>query len=131
MLNKKLFNDPKDAEIARLKMTIEKFKEYDRKRKEYYADRMRRLGELESFMDEIKHGKTSGEAELIIAKQKLEIAKLNRIIQARKITEEMSEEDARRIIDFNRINEENKRLKSEIKSLHKSVSDLSIKCNRK
>ena len=32
MLNKELLGSRKDVEIARLKMTIEKFKEYDRKR---------------------------------------------------------------------------------------------------
>lgn len=51
MLNEKLFDDPKDAEIARLKMTIEKFKEYDKERKKYYADKMQRLGELLKYKD--------------------------------------------------------------------------------
>lgn len=123
MLNKKLFDDPKDAEIARLKMTIEKFKEYDKKRKEYYAGKMQRLGELESFVQEMECGRKSGESELIIAKQKITIGKLNRVIQSRGILDKMSDEDAKRIIEFDRIMEENKRLKSEIKSLHKAISE--------
>ena len=128
MLNEKLFDDPKDAEIARLKMCIEKFKEYDKERKEYYAKKMRRLGELESFVQEIEYGRKSGESELIIAKQKITIGKLNRVIQSRGILDKMSDEDAKRIIEFDRIMEENKRLKSEIKSLHKAISELSTKC---
>ena len=128
MINKKLFDDPKDAEIARLKMCIEKFKEYDKERKEYYAKKMRRLGELESFVQEIEYGRKNGESELIIAKQKITIGKLNRVIQSRGILDKMSDEDAKRIIEFDRIMEENKRLKSEIKSLHKAISELSTKC---
>ena len=49
MLNEHLFDDKKDIEIARLKKVIEDFKEYDEKRKRYYAEKMRRLGELESL----------------------------------------------------------------------------------
>lgn len=128
MLNKELFDDPKDAEIARIKMCIEKFKEYDKERKEYYAKKMRRLGELESFVQEIECGRKSGEPELVIAKQKITIGKINRVIQSRGILDKMSDEDAKRIIEFDRIMEENKRLKSEIKSLHKAISELSTKC---
>ena len=127
MLNEKLFDDPKDAEITRLKMIIEKIKEYDKKRKEYYAKKMRRLGELETFLQEIECEKKSGEAELIIAKQKVEIRRLSMIIQARKLQSDMSAEDAKRIIDFDSIKEENKRLKTEVKSLHKAISELSQK----
>lgn len=108
-------------------MIIEKFKEYDKKRKEYYAKKMRRLGELETFLQEIECEKKSGEAELIIAKQKVEIRRLSMIIQARKLQSDMSAEDAKRIIDFDSIKEENKRLKTEVKSLHKAISELSQK----
>ena len=51
MLNEELI-DPKDLKILRLKKTIKKFKEYDKERKEYYADAMIRLGEYESLFDE-------------------------------------------------------------------------------
>ena len=53
MLNEQLFDDKKDIEIAQLKKVIEDFKEYDEKRKRYYAEKMRRLGELESLLCEI------------------------------------------------------------------------------
>ena len=40
MLNADLFQDKKDREIARLKLTIESFKKYDKDRKEYYAEKV-------------------------------------------------------------------------------------------
>lgn len=52
MLNQDLI-DKKDITIARLKRTIEAFKAYDKKRKEYYSKSMMRLGELESYIMEI------------------------------------------------------------------------------
>ena len=36
IFNKDLYDDPRDFEIAKLKFTISKFKEYDQKRKDYY-----------------------------------------------------------------------------------------------
>lgn len=36
IFNKDLYDDPRDFEIAKLKFTISKFKEYDKKRKDYY-----------------------------------------------------------------------------------------------
>lgn len=36
IFNKDLYDDPRDLEIAKLKFTISKFKEYDKKRKDYY-----------------------------------------------------------------------------------------------
>ena len=36
IFNKDLYDDPRDLEIAKLRFTISKFKEYDKKRKDYY-----------------------------------------------------------------------------------------------
>lgn len=52
MLNEDLIN-PKDIEIAKLKLTIEKFKRYDAERKQYYSNALQRLGELESYVQEL------------------------------------------------------------------------------
>lgn len=52
MLNEDLF-DKKDKEIFRLRLIIDKFKKYDKERKEYYSNSLRRLGELESMFSEI------------------------------------------------------------------------------
>lgn len=60
ILNEELLNDtastsiPKlKAKIAQLEKTIEAFKKYDKKRTEYYKDAIIRLGQLESFVEEI------------------------------------------------------------------------------
>ena len=36
IFNKDLYDDPRDLEIAKLRFTISKFKEYDQKREDYY-----------------------------------------------------------------------------------------------
>ena len=59
MLNENILN-PDDIEknkllerIKHLENTITQFKEYDKQRVAYYKDAMIKLGELESFVDEI------------------------------------------------------------------------------
>lgn len=41
MLNKNLFNDPKDHTIAQLRMAIKSFKKYDVGRRQYYSDMLK------------------------------------------------------------------------------------------
>ena len=53
MLNEDLLN-PKDKEIYKLKLQIEKFKEYDKKRKEYYSNILIKLGQLKDEIDELR-----------------------------------------------------------------------------
>lgn len=53
MLNEDLL-DPKDREICKLKLQIEKFKEYDKKRKEYYSNALIELGQLKDEIDELR-----------------------------------------------------------------------------
>ena len=62
ILNKDLFDDPRDLEIAKLKFTISKFKEYDQKRKEYYKSV---IEENERMRQELEDRKTSEKDELI------------------------------------------------------------------
>lgn len=64
MLNEDLL-DPKDREIIKLKLenerlreAIQSFKEYDEERKKYYADISVRVGELESYIEELEQGET-------------------------------------------------------------------------
>lgn len=53
MLNEDLLSllSPKDKEIAKLKRTIDKFKKYDKERKEYYREALIELGELKEFVE--------------------------------------------------------------------------------
>lgn len=58
-INEDFFNSTADATIhklqrrvAQLERKIEEFKEYDKKRQEYYKDALIRLGQMESFVEE-------------------------------------------------------------------------------
>lgn len=98
MLNKELLGSQKDVEIARLKMTIEKFKEYDRKRTEYYAGKMQRLGELEAFIAELEDGNAESSMRAKIVRQADELRKLRKYIQVYGIETSRTEEELTEII---------------------------------
>lgn len=49
------FYDKKDFIIAVLKRKINSFKEYDAKRKKHYAGLEQKIGELESYIDELEN----------------------------------------------------------------------------
>lgn len=53
MLNEDLLDD-KDIIIARLKLAIEKFKEYDIERKKYYSNALIELGKLKDEVEELR-----------------------------------------------------------------------------
>lgn len=57
MLNKDLIDDPRDLTIAKLKQTIADFKEYDSKRKQYYASLEIEVGELKAYIEELESEK--------------------------------------------------------------------------
>lgn len=50
------FYDKKDFIIALLKRKIDSFIEYDAKRKKHYAGLEQKIGELESYIDELENG---------------------------------------------------------------------------
>ena len=50
------FCDKKDFIITLLKRKINSFKEYDAKRKKHYAGLEQKIGELESYIDELENG---------------------------------------------------------------------------
>lgn len=50
------FCDKKDFIISLLKRKIYNFKEYDAKRKKHYAGLEQKIGELESYIDELENG---------------------------------------------------------------------------
>lgn len=127
MLNEHLFDDKKDIEIARLKKVIEDFKEYDEKRKRYYAEKMRRLGELESLLCEINEAKDDEDLRKVILNQKKEITCLSRIIGVRRIEENRSSEELGEIISSNQLRKNNKVLKQRVKELQGTVKELVAK----
>ena len=124
MLNKELLGSQKDVEIARLKMTIEKFKEYDRKRTAYYADKMQRLGELEAYIAELEDGKAES------AMQADEIRKLRKHIQAHGIETNRTEEDLTEIISKDELKMQVRKWRREAKRLKKENTELIMRLNR-
>lgn len=62
IFNKDLYDDPRDYTIAKLRFTISKFKEYDKKRKDYYKSV---IEENERMRQELEDRKTSEKDELI------------------------------------------------------------------
>ena len=123
MLNEKLFDDPKDAEIARLKMTIEKFKEYDKERKKYYADKMQRLGELESYVQEIDTETEIGKLKSQIIDLKKQLGALSLKVQVYRIEESRTPEELSDIISRDSLRQKNKQLTDEVIKLRKEKSE--------
>ena len=123
MLNKELFEDPKDAEIARLKMTIEKFKEYDKERKKYYADKMQRLGELESFVQEIDTETEIGKLKEEIMRLRKEVSRLSKEINVRRIEETRTDEELSDVLSRDALRQRNRKLNEEVAKLRKERSE--------
>ena len=123
MLNKELFEDPKDAEIARLKMTIEKFKEYDKERKKYYADKMQRLGELESYVQEIDTETEIGKLKETIIKLRKEVSRLTKVVQVRHIEETRTDDELSDVLSRDALRQRNRKLTEEVAKLRKERSE--------
>ena len=123
MLNEKLFEDPKDAEIARLKMTIEKFKEYDKERKKYYADKMQRLGELESYVQEIDTETEIGKLKEEIMRLRKEVSRLSKEINVRRIEETRTDEELSDVLSRDALRQRNRKLTEEVEKLRKERSE--------
>lgn len=123
MLNKKLFDDPKDAEIARLKMTIEKFKEYDKERKKYYADKMQRLGELESYVQELDTETEIGKLKDTIIRLRKEVSRLTKVVQVNQIEEKRTDDELSYTISCEALRQRNKALTEEVVKLRKEKSE--------
>ena len=101
ILNKDLFDDPRDLEIAKLKFTISKFKEYDQKRKEYYKSV---IEENERMRQELEDRKTSEKDELI-KQLRANVKALNiRLNNYGLSMDGVTAEDIARMKDENRLN---------------------------
>lgn len=140
MLNQNLF-DKKDIEIAKLKLIIKDFKEYDEKRKKYYANKMQRLGELESFFEELSGQSSENEDENSrifrlqkkVLNQRLELNKLQKTISNKDIDFEKYKtmEDILNIEEENKVlKKREKELKNENLNLKKTISELVYKLNK-
>lgn len=128
MLNSNLFQNKKDREIARLKMTIDKFKKYDKDRKEYYSKSMQRLGELESLFQEFEDldGSTDEVTALkkIVLRQKEEIRKMSIRIELEKLNMDIDTDVMRLNIANRHLKEANANLREINARLRKINYDL-------
>lgn len=121
MLNENILN-PDDIEknkllerIKHLENTITQFKEYDKQRVEYYKDAMIKLGELESFVDEIMEKDKLAQK---LARQKEQL----RILQDRVILDKIARlSDIEVVSSYEKITTE-KKIK-EIKTKYKQLKN--------
>ena len=132
------FYDKKDFIIAVLKRKINSFKEYDAKRKKHYAGLEQKIGELESYIDELENGLSIDSLNNKIQSLEAKIEKQNLIIkelQAKvnislfddtKSFEEL-ESIANNLKNFNSIKLANKSLRKQLKDNKNTISDLIYK----
>ena len=109
---------------------LKDFKEYDEKRKRYYAEKMRRLGELESLLCEINEAKDKADLRKVILNQKKAITDLSRIISVRRIEESRTSEELGEIVSSYQLKKNNKELKKRIKELQATVEELIAKMGK-
>jgi hypothetical protein len=85
MFNEILMDNP---EVVRLKLTIDSFKKYDNERKEYISNLEFRIGQLESYIEELEDDR---DIQSLIEKNKIkdeQIKILNKKIRFSKIDED-------------------------------------------
>lgn len=128
MLNKDLI-DPKDIEIAKLKLTIEKFKKYDAERKQYYSNALQRLGELESYVQELEADSVIPKLKKKVDEQGKQLRYLNRVITANKYHLFNDDYTLTSAITENELKERNKVLSKELTNLRKTVKELICRLN--
>ena len=132
------FCDKKDFIISLLKRKINSFKEYDAERKKHYAGLEQKIGELESYIDELENGLSIDSLNNKIQSLETKIEKQNLIIkelQAKvnislfddtKSFEEL-ESIANNLKNFNSIKLANKGLRKQLKDNKNTISDLIYK----
>lgn len=128
MLNKDLV-DPKDIEIARLKLAIENFKKYDAERKEYYTKSLQRLGELESYVEELESNSVIPKLKKKVEEQGKQLAHLSRVITVNKY--HLFDDTLQCAVTVKELKERNKVLSKEVTNLRNTIKDLVYQLNRK
>lgn len=129
MINKDLLN-PKDVEIAKLKLVIENFKKYDAKRKKYYASSLQRLGELESYVEELETNSVIPKLKKKVEAQGKQLAYLNNVITVNKYHLFNDDYTLQCTVTVNELKERNKVLSKEVTNLRNTIKDLIYKLNQ-
>ena len=128
-----LLLDPVRVYVGRLKSTIQSlehkinnFKEYDNQRKIHYSKAMQRLGELESWIDEVDpEFKLRGK----IQSQKQAITNLNALIKASKLEVPEDFDLAKAKVKILELQKQVETLTKQNTNLKASVSELVYKLN--
>ena len=128
-----LLLDPVRVYVGKLKSTIQSlehkvdnFKKYDANRKVYYSKAMQRLGELESWIDEVDpEFKLRGK----IQAQKQAITNLNALIKASKLEVPEDFDLAKAEVKILELQKEVETLTKQNANLKTSVSELAYKLN--
>lgn len=119
MLNKDLIDNP---EVVRLKLTIDSFKKYDNERKEYISNLEFKIGQLESYIEELENDRDIHSLKEKIENKDKEIKALNNKIRFAKI-----DEDTKLILEMlskNSLLNEIKKLKREVTTVRSSNDKL-------
>lgn len=133
ILNEELL-DPKEREIVklnlkinRLEKTIKDFKEYDTERKKYYSELTTKIGELESYIEELENGTALTKLRKKCEEQSKQLSALN----AKKYLENFEIADITAITTVNKLQLQDKvkNLTNRVKSQKKIISELLSKLN--
>ena len=135
------FYDKKDFIIAVLRRKINSFKEYDAKRKKHYAGLEQKVGELESYIDELENGLSIDSLNNKIQFLEAKIKKQNLIIKELQAKVNISlfddtksfrelESIANNLKDFNSMKLAIKDLRKRLKDNKNTISDLIYKLSQ-
>ena len=132
IFNKDLYDDPRDFEIAKLKFTISKFKEYDQKRKDYYKSVIEENERMKQELED-KEAPTCKKDELI-KQLRARVNALNiKLTNYGLSMDGISEEEIARMRDENRLNGwkfQIARLNAEVHRLRETNNTLIYKLNQ-
>lgn len=116
MLNEQLIN-PKDLEIAKLKRTIADFKEYDSKRKQYYASLGIEVGKLKAYIEKLESEKGDEKLRKKLKEQRQQLA----VFHAKKFLDKFEMKDIQAIVTANKM-----QLQQQIDAKNKEIKELKL-----
>lgn len=118
--------DPKEIIIGKLKSKIEAFKKYDKEHQVYYKNALIRLGELESYFEEVdKDGSLRG----IINRQRRELSRLLALLKYSRIEDIPDVDLPKAIIEIDSLRSQLTKANAKIVRQQKSINDLIYKLN--
>ena len=124
MINEILIGDARDVEILKLKTKISQFKAYDAERKAYYAQSMQRLGELESYVQELEDSSDDKQRIHVLTEH---VRKLNKYIQLQKIDNSLTQKELDEQLTIANLKKSNSVLRSKVKRLEAELYNLNTR----